>query len=150
MCAWLSCEHKPSPLQVRSSTASARRSTGTPCPLPQGAAPRAWHRSPRSPPPPSLQPPRLTWQTSQPPPSPKLRPHPRGLWIRARTSVLLQWHPRPPPQTAPSVHLQVSAGEPRSQRTRPGHFGNGVPCPLPPGCSSCRNPVPSVLQHDIQ
>lgn len=114
-------------MQARSSTASTRRSTGTPCLPPRGTAPRAWRRFLPSLLPPCLQDPHLTLPILQPQPSPKLQPRLPALWMRARVSVLLRRAPRPPPQTAPLVRLPASAGEPGSWGGGLEHYGNGVP-----------------------
>lgn len=90
--------------------ASARRTTDTQHLLPRGTAPQAWPRFQPSLLPRSPRPPHLTLQILlQPHHSPKLQPQLLGLWTRVRPSALPRWHPRPPPQTAPSAPLPVSA-----------------------------------------
>lgn len=88
-----------------------------PCRPPRGTAPRAWPRFPPSLLPPCHQAPRLTLPILQPQPSPKLQPRLPALWIRARAFVLLRRAPRPPPQTAPLVHLPASAVTPTAKGT---------------------------------
>lgn len=105
-------------MQVKCSTASARRTTDTRCQPPRGTAPRAWRRFPPSPLLRSPRPLRLTSQVLRPHPSPTPPPRPPGLWSRARASVLLREPPRPPRPTAPSALPPASAGESGSRWCR--------------------------------